>query len=368
MEGATVSRVFDLAVIGGGPAGASAAITAARIGMDVLLLEAGKFPRHKVCGEFVSGEALELLTHLVGSDELLISAPQISQARVFIDDQLLQFPVDPAAVSVSRWNLDLLLWQAAIRSGIDARSESRVHSCRRTQDRFLIQTGKAEVQARAVINATGRWSNLIKQRPELRERWIGVKSHFFESDPSNSCDLYFFEGGYCGVQPLGSNEVNAAAMVRADVARTMSDVLRQSKRLALRSLNWKAQMEPVAVSPLFFRPPLTSENGVALCGDAAAFLDPFAGDGISMALQSGAMAATEFAAYLTGKRSLQAALLAYDRAYREFLAPVLKTGAQLRRLIQLPRLGRIAAVSLLKFPPLARLAVKQTRARHRVAG
>jgi flavin-dependent dehydrogenase len=332
------------------------------------LFEAGEFPRHKVCGEFVTGEALELLTQLVGSDELPLNAPRISRARVFIDDQVLQFPVDPAAVSISRWNLDLLLWQGAIRSGVDSRSESRVHSYSRIQDRFLVRTGKAEVQARAVVNATGRWSNLTKQRPQLRERWIGIKSHFVELDPSDSCDLYFFEGGYCGVQPLADYKVNAAAMVRADVARSMSDILRQNKNLALRSFDWKPRMEPVTVSPLFFRPPLTSENGVALCGDAAAFLDPFAGDGISMALHSGAMAATEFATYLTGECSPQAALLAYDRAYREFLEPVLKTGAQLRRLIQLPRLGRFAAASLLKFPPLARLAVKQTRSRHRVAG
>ena len=56
---------FDLAIIGGGPAGASAAITAARLGARVALLEAGEFPRHKVCGEFVSAESLDILRDLL---------------------------------------------------------------------------------------------------------------------------------------------------------------------------------------------------------------------------------------------------------------------------------------------------------------
>ena len=362
-----MSRVFDLAVIGGGPAGASAAITAARSGLDVALLEAGKFPRHKVCGEFVSGEAVELLTDFLSSNEILAKAPRISTARVFLDDRALQFPVDPPAISISRRELDLLLWQAAICAGVDSRSESRVHAYSRTSDRFVLQTSAGELEARAVINASGRWSNLASERGELRERWIGIKSHFVELSPADSCDLYFFDGGYCGVQPLGTNEINAAAMVRSDVARTMSDILRQNRNLALRSVDWKPQMEPVSTSPLIFRPPRTSDNGVALCGDAAAFLDPFAGDGISMALHSGQMAASELAAYVTGERSLAAALRAYDHGYRAFLEPVLKNGARLRRLVHLPRLGRLAVISLLRLPGLARLAIEQTRARHRLA-
>ena len=79
-----MKKKFDLAVIGGGPAGTSAAITAARLGFDVLLLEAGSFPRNKVCGEFVSGEALSMVDDLVGKGKFA-DAPRISKARVLID-------------------------------------------------------------------------------------------------------------------------------------------------------------------------------------------------------------------------------------------------------------------------------------------
>src|SRR5258708_26861319 len=79
---------FDLIVIGGGPAGCAASITAARAGARVLQLERGRFPRHKVCGEFVSAESLELLRQLVSQDhvELVTHAPKIPRTRIFLDN------------------------------------------------------------------------------------------------------------------------------------------------------------------------------------------------------------------------------------------------------------------------------------------
>ena len=78
---------YDLIIIGGGPAGTSAAISAARGGASVLLLDRGRFPRHKVCGEFVSAESLSLLTDLLDQEHsaLLPEAVRISAARVFLD-------------------------------------------------------------------------------------------------------------------------------------------------------------------------------------------------------------------------------------------------------------------------------------------
>ncbi len=83
---------FDLAIIGGGPAGCSAAIMAARRGARVVLLERTRFPRHKVCGEFVSGESLGLLEKLLGYSfrDLARDAPRISDSRIFLDGSVLQ--------------------------------------------------------------------------------------------------------------------------------------------------------------------------------------------------------------------------------------------------------------------------------------
>jgi len=357
-----VTASFDLAVIGGGPAGSSAAITARKLGFDVLLLEAGPFPRHKVCGEFVSAEALDLLGNLFGSTSLLQHSPRISRVRIFVDHSRAEFPIIPSAASFTRFDLDLALWQAASNAGCSARSGVRVKSVRR-EERFVMDVGDGELTARAVINASGRWSNLSPERAVAAEQWIGVKGHFHDPDASDSCDLYFFPGGYCGVQPLGNKLVNAAAMIKPHIARTISDVLSMNPELRERSRGWSAAMPPVSTAPLFFRAPKTSHNGMLLVGDAAAFLDPFAGDGISIALHSGRLAALALGPHLRGDCSLQASTEAYDRGYRELIQPALKNARRLRALTRLPRILRSTVVSLLNVPAIGHAAVSSTRVR-----
>src|ERR1700683_5059049 len=100
--------MYDLIVIGGGPAGTSAAIACARNGVRVLLLERGRFPRQKVCGEFVSAESLELLNNLFDAKHRarLSDAIRIERTRVFLDGRILLAPVQPAAASIARLELD----------------------------------------------------------------------------------------------------------------------------------------------------------------------------------------------------------------------------------------------------------------------
>src|SRR5919201_5224420 len=101
------SEMYDLIVIGGGPAGSAAAITAARLGAHVVLLERGRFPRHKVCGEFVSQESLGILRRLLQPDSLLgDQPPRVGRARFFVDGKVLRAPVSPPAASISRFELD----------------------------------------------------------------------------------------------------------------------------------------------------------------------------------------------------------------------------------------------------------------------
>ena len=126
------SNIYDLIVIGGGPAGASAAITAARRGASVLLLERGNFPRHKVCGEFVSAESLGLLREFLGERHapLLNSALRIPQARLFFDGRVLHTPIDPPAASIARLDLDATLWDLAAAYGVETRQQTTAQDVR----------------------------------------------------------------------------------------------------------------------------------------------------------------------------------------------------------------------------------------------
>jgi flavin-dependent dehydrogenase len=356
----------DLIIIGGGPAGTSAAISAARQGAGVLLLERGRFPRHKVCGEFVSAESLSLLRDLLDLQHaaLLHDAVRIPRARMFLDGHTLHASVDPPAASIARFDLDAALWHSAESTGVDARQQVTVQSVGGSGP-FCIVTADKEFEARALVNASGRWSNLNlapAKNGTRSEKWLGVKAHFAEPVSEPSVDLYFFDGGYCGVQPVGAGRVNASAMVRADVASSLPEVFARHPELRERSRNWTLVSDPVSTSPLIFRHPQPERDGILMAGDAAGFVDPFVGDGISLALRSGSLAARSLKSFFAGEASLPDAVRRYSQAYKGSLLPVFRTSSKIRRMLILPGYVRRPVLSFLESSPaITNYLVRKTR-------
>jgi len=370
---------YDLIVVGGGPAGSACAITASRLGVKTLLLEKDRFPRQKVCGEFVSPESLGLLHGLLGDgvqtdgrltngavrqqhDEPLRSAPQILSSRIFLDNKSLTLPVSPPAQSIPRFDLDPALFEAARSNGVNALEGVAVSEVKRN-DLFHVVAAEKSYTARAVINATGRWSKLTQFDVAGKDKWLGLKAHFTESSPPQSVDLYFFSGGYCGVTPVSARSVNACAMVRSDVAHTLEEVFAKEPRLWQRSRAWQPLFATVTTSPLYFREPETEYDGMLLAGDSAGFIDPFAGDGISLALQSGTLAAESIVPFLRGSCSMEQALRQYQAAYRKRFTPAFRNAARLRTALAAPKWVRSAAWAFAAVPGVGKILVRGTRAR-----
>jgi menaquinone-9 beta-reductase len=339
--------IFNLAIIGGGPAGCAAAIVAAKKGARVLLLERTRFPRNKVCGEFVSAESLGLLQDLLANDlrHLLARAPRISNSRIFLDGSMLEARINPPAASIARFDLDAALWETCCVEGVETHAETIVKAIEGNGP-FRITAGNQVFEAEVVINASGRWSSFTSTEVRAgnnQGKWIGIKAHFYETSIAPSTDLYFFDGGYCGVQPVstatnGSGaRINACTMVRADVANTLSEVLHLHPALRERSRTWKPAMEAVSTSPLVFHKPEPVQNTMLQVGDAAAFVDPFVGDGISLALRSGALAAESLQCFFRGECSLQQAAELYSDAYKKRLGRVFKVSSMLRGWLRWPR-------------------------------
>jgi len=362
--------MYDLIVIGGGPAGTSTAITAARKSARVLLLERGGFPRHKVCGEFVSSESLNLLARLLHLPKanFLREAVRIAEARLFLDGRTLLAPIKPAAASLARLDLDKALWDSAQACGVEASQRVVVQNIER-QAVFVVTTSGGNCASRAVVNASGRWSNLRQaSNGQAEAKWIGLKAHFAEHSPAPSVDLYFFDGGYCGVQPVllrtdsRQPRINACAMVRADLASTLAEVFDLHPALRERAVHWQPLIDPVSVAPLLFGKPRPVHDGVLMVGDAAGFVDPFVGDGISLALRSGAMAAECLLPFLSGTVSLENAARRYAEEYERKLAPVFRSSSKIRRMLRWPRVARAPIVSLLSnFPATTGYLVRSTR-------
>ena len=159
-----------------------------------------------------------------------------------------------------------------------------------------------------------------------------------------------------------SGRVNASAMVRADVASTLPEVFAQHPALQERARHWKPLSEPVSTSPLLFRDPQPLRDNILQVGDAAGFVDPFVGDGISLALRSGALAARCLIPFFRGEISLANAVNNYQWAYKKQLAPVFRASSKIRRSLLLPRVVRAPILALLEnMPSVTRYLVSKTR-------
>jgi flavin-dependent dehydrogenase len=253
------------------------------------------------------------------------------------------------AWSIARYDLDFALWQTALASAADARESTAVHSINADS----VRVGDEEFRAATVINATGRWSNL--HRPSLQEggpRYIGVKAHFAGEHPPSSTDIYFFDRGYCGVQPVGEGRINVSSMVRADAATSLPEIFAAHPALWLRSRGWEQVTETVTTSPLIYAAPEPVTNGVMNAGDAAAFIDPFTGDGISLALCSGVLAA---------QCAIEGGAERYAREYQTRFARAFQTAAFTRWLSRAPRSVRRVAGFAFRSEAVKNWTLRATR-------
>jgi menaquinone-9 beta-reductase len=143
------------------------------------------------------------------------------------------------------------------------------------------------------------------------------------------------------------------------LCRKFSSAIPRSKNAVV---GWKPLSEPVSTSPLVFREPQPERDGVLMVGDAAAFVDPFAGDGISLALRSGSLAGECLIPFFAGSISLSDAVCAYRAIYERRLTPVFRTSSRIRRMLSLPQTLRTPILRLLeKTPAITRYLVTKTR-------
>lgn len=342
--------MFDVAVIGAGPAGSASAIAAADRGLRVVLLEAGRYPRHKVCGEFISAESAEVLNRLLLPErrEILQTCPRVRSSRLHSSGRCFSMPLVHPAYSIPRHDLDECLWQEAQSRGVDCKT-LEAKSIAKCDGGYEIANSGSPIFARAVINASGRWSRL-NQQPDGKP-WIGLKAHF-AGDTDDAVDLYFFNDGYCGVQAISPGVLNACALMQQGSARQLEDVFRKDKRLLERSQSWRQTTETFATAPVYLGLRSPVQNGILQVGDAAGFVDPFVGDGISLALRSG---------YLAGCSVLDRTADQYAQLYLRAFSRIFRNTRAIRSALAASGPLRPWLLSAVRLPGIGRRVFLSTR-------
>jgi flavin-dependent dehydrogenase len=358
----------DVAIIGAGPAGSALAALLASRGVGVALVDRDTFPRDKLCGEFLSYDALPVID-LLGLDLEAHGTPTIRTCRVVGETRTYQFDFPAAARGVSRMLLDDLLIQRA--ASLGARRLDG-HLVVGLEKRAIAFEGREPLSANLIVGAWGRWGRFDRQlgRAFVRDRThrhFGFKRHYRSHAPRDeTIDLYSYDRGYLGVNSVEGETTNICGLVHADRIAKMKggwngfihSLRGESPALErLFGANDPVQDEFLSCEPVIFRPRNPVEGGVIMIGDASGLIDPLTGNGMAMALQSALLAAPFVLGALRG-----APPDGYAAAHRDFFGARIGWSRRIAFLLSRPRLLE-NAMRLSSWDGPGRFLLERTRAR-----
>lgn len=257
-----------ISILGGGPAGAAAAISGLKAGVSCQLIEKSKFPRHKVCGEFFSPEIQGELEKLGAWDAFQEAGPaRIRRMKLCFGRREKASRLPEPAWGLSRYAFDLLLFERARDLG------ASVHR---------------EIEREPNVIARGRKLDASPRG----QRLFGFKAHF-EGPVDDAVELFFFDRCYVGVAPVEGGRTNVCGLGPEDVLRRFEfdfdAVVRESPALAERLRPLERSMKWISTGPLEYRQAFEKSDAYP-AGDALSFVDPFTGSGLLAAVKTGGLA------------------------------------------------------------------------------
>ena len=366
-----MSEVVDVVVVGAGPGGIAAAITASALGASVVCVDKAEFPRDKTCGDGLTTGALRRLESLgLTRAELLgVGVASIREAVLVSPSGrrvTLPLPDDDGlhAVVAARRDLDAALVGLARRLGVDVREQCAVEKVATTTDDVeIVLAGGASLHARHVIAADGHWSPIRRalepDAPRDLGEWHAVRQYFADVDDDRLWVLFERDllPGYAWIFPLPGGGANVGyGVLRADgrSGRDLKDLWPELlARPTLRAvLGPRARpTEPVRAWPIPTRydPARLARGRVLFVGDAAGVVDPMTGEGVAQALETGALAAEAIA---TGDTPEEVAAR-YRRGVASALGRDLRFASVLQALLRSP-LGARAAIAAAGLTPWTR--------------
>jgi len=331
---------FDVAIVGGGPAGSSCAAFCAAAGLRTLVLDREKFPREKVCGDCLNPSCWPVLERL-GLAEKLRDLPHSklgSVAFIAIDGREVSFDLPTGTdceISVKRSLFDELLLKRARELGANVQEQATVTGLSRDGD-WKIETASGDFfQARILIGADGRNSTVahlcnLLPRP-ARER-VALQAHIaLPRDFGNRIVLQFLPEGYSGQAPVNENQLNLCLV---GTPPTISKL----RRWAQHEFELPTDQTWRTITPLTRSPVPSAHENLFFIGDAAYVVEPFTGEGIYYALRSGELAANAVAKLLRGEHG-KSVLDEFRRAYAQVYCGRLWINRLARAAVLRPQLG-----------------------------
>lgn len=333
-------QLFDVAIVGGGPAGSSCAAFCAMLGLRTLLLDREKFPREKVCGDCLNPSSWPVLNRLALAEKLrgLPHSKICAVEFIAIDGREVIIDLPSGAdceISVKRSLFDELVLRRAGELGADIHEQTTVTGLSRNSD-WNIETASGETfHARMLIGADGRNSTVahscnLLPRPE-RER-VALQAHV--SRPPGFEDrivLQFLPEGYSGQAPVNETQLNLCLVGTPPTIPTL-------RKWAECHFDLPANQSWRTITPLTRPAVISAHENLFFIGDAARVVEPFTGEGIYYAMRSGELAANAIARIIGGE-DRNSVLREFGRAYTQIYRARLWINRLARAAVLRPRLG-----------------------------
>ena len=367
-----MNNTYDVIIAGAGPAGSSAAIHLANHDVRVLLVEQKKFPRAKLCGEFISPECLKHFERLGVKGTMISSSPAVLTETVFYSRTGHGLTVPSkwfggGALGLSRAVMDNNLLRRAAESGVTVLENASVAEVIEEKNqvrgvRLNVDDVEREYEALVTIDATGRTRALTRKlkslsqnaAPRSKAKLVAFKAHLEKTKVAEGvCEIYSYPGGYGGLSTIEGGVSNLCFIAAArDVRRCQSNPEVVLREIVFRNRRAAYALEAATICSEWLSVSLESFgrqspsplSGLLAVGDSAAFIDPFTGSGMLMALESGELASQLILRHLQSlRKNLSFTTLAteYSQEYRRKFDARLRISSVLRRLAYTPFLAEI---------------------------
>lgn len=362
----------EVVIIGGGLAGLTAGIHLSQNGISVTIIEKNEYPKHKVCGEYVSNEVKGYLESLaIPIQNAVPTAINQLEFETLYGARILQnLPL--GGFGISRYTLDFIMYKKAIENGCTIINQT-VENCRFDGNHFIIETiEKSIYKAQIVLGAYGKRAQLdySLKRTFIKKKspWLGVKNHYKGQFSDNLVGLYHFKGGYCGVSKVENDTINICYLTNyssfqkhKNIASFEKEVLFKNKRLKQILENSVPIFEkPLTISQISFEKKEPVSEHILMIGDTAGLIHPLCGNGMAMAIHSAKIASELSIDFLRNKDSREALESKYTATWNTNFKARLRMGRNLSAILEQPILTLIVLQVVVLFPFIIKQIIKRT--------
>ena len=363
----------EVIIIGGGLAGLTAAIHLSSIGLQVVVFEKNGFPKHKVCGEYISNEVLDYFKWLQLNLEEL-NPTKINKLHFSnVAGKTITATLPLGGFGISRYTLDNYLFQKAIDNGCQI-IQKNVENVEFYDDNFtVIASDGAEFKSKIVLGAFGKRSSIDQKmnRDFIKSKspWLAVKAHYKGIFPDDVVGLYNFTGGYCGVSKVENDVINICYLADYDTFKNYKNIEEYQIAVVEKNPNLKSIFnsmimvyeKPLTISQISFAPKNAVDNHILMIGDTAGLIHPLCGNGMAMAIHSSKIASELVGKYFSKEiltrlelEKLYTKQWNYNFKYRLFI------GRRLASLLQNSKLTKAVISMVTVFPFLLPLIISKT--------